>query len=143
MKKEKKFFSECLFAYKIRFVVERKIKNQFSKLLSKTFKFFVSFMEIVKNSNQSVQLFSNSRRNGLFFFLLFFENVWNLHDKHFLHTLDVWNCMIKIFVVWNCMINIFDVWRSTRAVTKHNNIKQNQWVRLLHVKNSANSSFSF
>ena len=23
-----------------------------------------------------------------------------LYDKHFLHTLDVWNCTIMIFVVW-------------------------------------------
>ena len=38
-----------------------------------------------------------------------------MYDKHFLHTLDVWICMIIIFVVWNCMISIFGVWRSTRV----------------------------
>ena len=47
----------------------------------------------------------------------FFKNVWNLYDKHFLHTLDVWNCMIMIVVVWNCMISFFGVWRSTRVIS--------------------------
>ena len=39
--------------------------------------------------HQSVQLFSKNRRNGLIFFLFFFENIWKLYDKHFLYTLDV------------------------------------------------------
>ena len=52
-----------------------------------------------------------------FQFLLFFENKWKLYYKHFLHTLDVWNCMIMIFVVWNCMTSIFGVCRSTRVDT--------------------------
>ena len=37
------------------------------------------------------------------FFSIFFENVWKFYGKHFLHTLDVWNCMIRIFDVWKCI----------------------------------------
>ena len=35
------------------------------------------------------------------FFLLFFENVQKLYNTPFLHTLDVWNCVIMIFVGCN------------------------------------------
>ena len=91
---------------------KKKQKNfwgKFSKLLGRI---FVSYMEIVWQAffskkienpffcHQAVQLFSKSRRNGLIFFLLFFEYVWKLYDKHFLHKLDVWNCMISIFGEW-------------------------------------------
>ena len=87
------------------------------KLYGKRF-FSKKYFKSVFFCHQSVQLFSKSRRNGLIFFLLIFEKVRKLHDTHFLflHTFDVWTCMIKIFVVWNCMISIFGVWRSTRAV---------------------------
>ena len=43
--------------------------------------------------------------------------IWKFYGKYFLYTLDVWNCMILIFVVWNCMISSFGVWRSTRGPT--------------------------
>ena len=61
------------------------------------------------------------------FFLSFFENVWKLYDKRFLHTRDVWNCMIMIFVVWNCMISIFGVWRSTRDPCLFACRSENKW----------------
>ena len=61
------------------------------KIVRKAFFFKMSFF-----CHQSVQLFSKNIRNGLIFFLLFFENVWKLYDKHFLHTLDVKACHVVI-----------------------------------------------
>ena len=110
---------------KIRFVVEKKNLGQFSKLLLKNF--------CVVYWNCMVRIFFKKKFKSVFlsplcsivlkepqkwfnFFLLFFENVWKLYDKHFLHTPGVWNCIIMIFVAWNCMISIFGVWRSTRVL---------------------------
>ena len=106
----KKKFRKCLFAYKIRFVVKKKFGGKFSKLLKK---FFVSPS---KNANHTISIYGNCMESIFFkknfksvfflspvclfncsqkaaemvyFFLLFFENVWKLYDKHFLHILDV------------------------------------------------------
>ena len=89
---QKFFFGKCLFAYKIRFAVEKKNK----KILGQFFKITLKILSLSKKC-QSYSF-----------------HIWKLYGKHFLHTLDVWNCMIMIFVVWNCMISIFGVWRSTR-----------------------------
>ena len=80
------FFGRCFFAYKIRFAVKKKQKNFWGKF-SKLF---------VCKKSQSYNF-----------------HIWKFYDKHFLHTLDVWNCIIMIFVAWNGMITIFGVWRST------------------------------
>ena len=86
------------------------------KLYGKLFFFKKKFLISFFFCHQSVQLISKSRRNGLIVFSIVFRKCMKLHDKHFLHTLDVWICIVMIFVVWNCMISIFGVWRSTRVV---------------------------
>ena len=111
------FFGKCLFSYKIWFAIEKKTKfAKFCVVYGNCMAsiFFKKNLKSVFFCHQSVQLFSKSRRKGLILFLLFFENVWKLYEKHFLHTFDVWNCMIMIFVVWSCMISIFGVWSATR-----------------------------
>ena len=124
-----------MFACKIRFAVEKKNKQ----ILGKNLQIFVSPS---KNANHTVSIYGNGMESIFFkkinlnqfflspvcstvlkkpqkwfnFFSIVFRKCMKIVDKHFLHTLDVWICMARIFVAWNCLISIFGVWRSTRAV---------------------------
>ena len=78
--------------------------------------------------HQSVQLFSKNPRNGLIFFLFFFENVWKLYDKHFLHTLNVWICMIMIC----CCMELYD--KHFRCMEVNPGNLQDEFARWLNLQ---------
>ena len=70
---EKKNFGKGLFAYKIRFALEK--KRDFCVIYENCMGSIFFQKKIKIFCHQSVQLFSKSHRNGLIFFLLFFGNV--------------------------------------------------------------------
>ena len=115
----------------LRLEKNKRISGQFLQITVKKFNFLCRTWKLYgkhffqkKISNQFFlppvcSTVLKKRQTWFNFFLLFFENVCKLYDKHFLHTLGIWNCMIIIFVLWNCMINIFGAWRSNRLNNKY------------------------
>ena len=57
--------------------------------------------------HQSVQLFSKSRRKFFNFCSTVFRKCMKIVRQAVLHTLDVWICIIVIFVAWCCIISTF------------------------------------
>ena len=124
---QKENFEKCLFAYEIRFAVEKKTKKFFGPNFQNYLKNFLCRHQ--KNASHTIPIYGNcmisiffkKTRTSVFITRLFYKNQTSAEISLYQFSTIFRNCMkivcqafFHTLDVWNCMITIFGVWRSTR-----------------------------
>ena len=126
----KKNFEKCLFAYEIRFAVEKKTKIFLGQIFKLLEKFFVSPSKNASHTipiygNCMISIFFKKREPQFFITRMFYKNQTSTEISLYQISTIFRNCMKIVWQaffhtldVWNCMITIFGVWRSTRDMDR-------------------------